>query len=175
MEVKVHKKKDTLGVIFGMAYVLFMLLLCVFKRYSYESFFLIIICFLVLLFAVYNISFDNKKIIINKEYIVVLLLGIIKIKYNWSDIKYLDVCQIKAYGAPTYTIQTGILCSKKTIKYYEITQECIYRNAVSYSWILLKPKSVILIWLNDLKPGQYEEFWSYVPDRLKGNFKSEEQ
>ena len=43
------------------------------------------------------------------------------------------------------------------------------------NWLKRHPSQIIAIDLDFLKPGQYEEFWSYVPERLKGNFKPEEQ
>ena len=118
-------------------------------------------------FAIYNLAVDNEKIVIEEDHISVLMLGMVNIKLKWDDINYVEICKVGAFGSANYYEIYAIICSKKSIKFRERPYGNIYYKVVPSNWVLLSPKSAIMIPLDSLESGQYAEFWSYVPERLK--------
>lgn len=121
-------------------------------------------------FSIYNLAVDNEKIVVEEDHISVLMLGMVNIKLKWDGINYVEKCKVGAFGSANYYEIYAIICSKKSIKFRERPYGNIYYKVVPSNWVLLSPKSVIMIPLDSLESGQYEEFWSYVPEHLKGNY-----
>lgn len=120
---------------------------------------LVAICFL------YCIGYNSRILYINTKGIVQKWFGIITYNTSWSDIKYIRIEMILSQE----WLDSGneaIVCSKIPIKYKNKHAKG-YKRVVDLAWALYRPGEIFILYLEDLKPGQYEEFWSYVPDRLK--------
>lgn len=138
------------------------------NKYNSSTFVLVLcLCLIAQLFTLYSIAFEKKTYYVCKDGIIINWLGI-KQLMKWSDIRYVRIITIRISGWQPIE-HMAFVCTKVPLKTYSITEDNTY-DVVDYDWCLLRPNKVVGIHIDDLKPGQYEEFWSYVPDRLKGNY-----
>ncbi len=62
--------------------------------------------------------------------------------------------------------EDSIICSTIPLKRRD-SENIENRKIVGLDWVRYRQNKVVMILLKDLKPSQYEEFWSYVPERFK--------
>ncbi|MCR4710476.1 MAG: hypothetical protein K5653_09515 [Clostridiales bacterium] len=126
-----------------------------------------LIIFIIHIVIIYLLLYESKTLYINEDGIYVKWFGIIKVFCSWEDIlfvitekvSYLDFLRIEPY----YHIICSIIPIKKnTDEWLGSEFQCVY-----YKWLIRHPLKVIAIRISDFKEGQLEEFWSYVPERLK--------
>lgn len=178
MIVKENHKKNKYGLLFAILYLISVFVLgYIFSpkenRKDIAMFLIIIIP--LSMYLLYEIGYVTKTININNDTITFVIFKIIRVVIEWEEVNIVQICTIRERTNYTYKDFDAIVCSTIPIKMKEVPEGMHYKNVVLYDWISLHHKKVLGIYLNDLKPGQYEEFWSYVPERLKGNFKPEEQ
>ena len=116
----------------------------------------------------YAVGFECKKYIINYEGMWVIWLGFIKISYKWEEFQIIKTDTLVSFFGADFE-ENAIICSKLPLKKRDTHKGVSkgYRMVVDLGWVHNHPFKVIAILLKDLKPGQNEEFWSYVPEGLK--------
>lgn len=128
--------------------------------------------------SVYNIGYKTKYYDIDGSGICETWYGFIKVKFEWSQFIIIEETYVYNKGI-TYADARpykAIILSKVCIKKIDVpTGSYGYTKMIFINWIKRHPSQIIAIDLDFLKPGQYEEFWSYVPERLKGGFKTKEE
>lgn len=178
MIVKENHKKNLFAYLFVVFCLMVMLIVGYYISRGENYIDIIIFTLLIIpmsIYLLYKSSYVTKTIYINNKSISMKLFPIIKIEMDWGKIEYIQICTVRERTNYTYKDFDAIVCSTIPIKMKEVPEGMYYKNVVLYDWISLHHKKVLGIYLNDLKPGQYEEFWSYVPERLKGNFKPKEE
>ena len=91
-------------------------------------------------------------------------LNLFKFRYYWSEINYVEMEIVRIRGAIPIE-NDAIIFSKIPIKHKKVFLDDY--TYIDFDWIFNHSKKVFEIRLNDFKGGQLEEFWSYVPERLK--------
>ena len=114
----------------------------------------------------YNgISYEKKAINITNIGIYIKWNVFISFYYLWDDIQFVEEKNVTLYtnGVPKGHI--SIVCSCIPIKNSKIPIDDPFK--VYTQWIFIHSRNVFEIHIDDFKEGQLEEFWSYVPERLK--------
>lgn len=119
------------------------------------------------LLFIYFLGFELKAYKVCDNGIYVKWFGLLCYLLEWSEIKYIRIEIVKQKSIEN----NSILVSKIPIKTkdYPIGINS-YFYAVDYGWLVFRPSKVIAIYIDEMAPGQYEEFWSYVPEHLKSNY-----
>ena len=131
----------------------------------------IILCFFMALgiimvfYSLYCIIYYSMALSINNFGITRVWFGIFKHSIKWSDFTIVQVATLRSFSWVDLKIET-IVCSRIPIKYCSDPDGSL-NNVINMEWALHKPNTVVTIFIDDLKSGQLEEFWSYVPERLK--------
>ena len=111
-----------------------------------------------------NLVYHCKTYSVCSEGVFVKWLNIFKFRYYWSEINFIETGIVRIRGIIPIE-NDAIIFSKIPIKHNKgFLDEYSY---IDSDWIFNHPKKVFEIRLNDFKEGQLEEFWSYVPERLK--------
>ncbi len=111
--------------------------------------------------AIGVIIVETKSYYVNKEGIIVTWCYFIKSFVSWTDIKIVQIEKIQYNRLYKYDY---LICSKISIKWSKFFVD---KPIIDADWLLYHPRKVIAIRLSDMTEGQLEEFWSYVPERLK--------
>lgn len=112
------------------------------------------------------IAFELKIIYVDNKGIGYKIL-FVKIYQSWANINYIQEHIVVTEGRLTSETRS-IICSTIPIALVKrLDNENKYFNAVSSVWVWKNIGKVFEIILLNISPDQYEEFWSYVPERLK--------
>lgn len=162
-----HKKYIIIDIILLIVFIaVYVYLLFFFKSSRASDKYCIFLTTIVIVPSIlYDIGFECKKYNINYEGISITWLGIIRVKYKWQTFSVIKIETLESFWGADFE-EDSIICSiiplnKKT------SNKIGNREVVDLGWIHMHPYKVVSILLKDLKPGQYEEFWSYVPEGLK--------
>lgn len=140
-----------------------------------KSFFLFcVIVLLGIIYFTYIIAYELKSYYVSEEGITVEWFAW-KQFFNWSELRYVRlenvISPIKTSNANNVMVlreYNSIVCSKIPINRRKLEiHDGFSDHAIDYEWLLYRPHKVFAIDLKFFKEGQLEEFWSYVPDRLK--------
>lgn len=104
---------------------------------------------------------ETKKYYVCNNGIIVTWCGYINCFISWSEIILIHIEKIQYNGLYKYDY---LICSKIPIKRSNFF---VNKPIIDADWIFFNPRKVIAIRLSDMSEGQFEEFWTYVPDRLK--------
>lgn len=143
-----------------------------------EGMILVPSCLILQAIAAYSIGYKTKYYDIDESGICETWYGFIKVKFDWLKFVMVEETYIFNKGITRSDARPykAIILSKMRIKKIDVpTGSYGYTKMISINWLKRHPSQIIALDLDFLKPGQYEEFWSYVPERLKGNFKPQEQ
>ena len=115
----------------------------------------------------YVVAYELKSYFVNEEGITVEWFAW-KHFFSWSELKYIRLETVYAYSKSISVEHNSIVCSKIPIKKRLLERDDgINYRVIDYEWLLRRPNKVFAIDLKFFKEGQLEEFWSYVPERLK--------
>ena len=117
----------------------------------------------------YLLFYELKIYYVNEDGIYVKWFGIIKIFCSWKNIKYISIDTVFYEGGGLRSaFYDYLICSKDKIqRKRRIQEEFNGHKVIKSAWLTRHPFKIIAIRISDFKEGQLEEFWSYVPDRLK--------
>ena len=128
-----------------------------------------IILYLGILFTLisfyFSIANEKKTIKISEKGIVLKWNSFLERFYAWEKINYVKIELVAVPGLKTFE-KEAILCSMIPIRYFHYffdDSSCF----VLLDWCDLHIRELAYFYTSDLKEGQLEEFWSYVPERLK--------
>lgn len=113
----------------------------------------------------YTFAFELRAYIVCSNGICIKWFGVYNYLINWSEVKYIGYELVGERGIE----HKSIIVSKIPLKKIDILPfgaNASHSN-VDYDWLAFRPHKVVAIYLEDLKEGQLEEFWSYVPERFK--------
>jgi len=113
----------------------------------------------------YTFAFELRAYIVCNNGICIKWFGVYNYLINWAEVKYIGYELVGERGIE----HKSIIVSKIPLKKIDILPfgaNASHSN-VDYDWLAFRPHKVVAIYLEDLKEGQLEEFWSYVPERLK--------
>lgn len=167
MIIKVfHRKKVIADLLVILLFIVLSVFLLLFERHPETSdYYVVIICALpVTLVVLHDLGFESKEYGIDHIGICVTWLGIIKHYFKWEDFIAVSLEHIEYFWGPFE--EDSIICSTIPLKRRN-SENVEYRKIVDLGWIRNRQYKVVTILLKDLKPDQYEEFWSYVPERFK--------
>lgn len=118
-------------------------------------------------YLLYLLGYNSRIIHIGKHGIFVTWFWKKTFYYGWSGFLTVQEEYVISSGYATHKGYNAIICSKIPVKRGKVYQNGKTRAYVSAQWVSQRPKDVIEIDLEFLEEGQYEEFWTYVPDELK--------
>ncbi len=118
-------------------------------------------------YLLYGIAYNSRTFYVGKRGIFVTWFGKKTVFFGWAGFKVVQKQLIISAGNQHSKRYDAIVCSKIPLKMSSIYLNGGARSYVSAQWISKHPKEVIEIDLEFLEEGQYEEFWTYVPDELK--------
>lgn len=133
------------------------------------AFYVLIIPDIICLISCLNmLGYEEETFYITEMGIYKKWAGLITCYFDWKEIQYVGI-EYVAYIGRVNQIYDYIICSTVQIKNrYDLLK---YDNhnikAIKFEWLCHRPRKVVAIHLDDFKEGQLEEFWSYVPERLK--------
>lgn len=113
----------------------------------------------------YTIGRFSKTFYIDNKGITVKWFGVIPIIYKWSEFECVQIETIVSLSINDNE-EEAIICSKKHI-IYSVDQSGDGRKVINFWRIETSPFSNVVIFLKYMNDSQLEEFWSYVPERLK--------
>ena len=146
-----------------------------YKRGVDKSFFLFcIIVSLGIIYFTYIIAYELKSYYVSHDGITVEWFAW-KSFFSWSELRYVRlenvIAPIKSPNENNCMVireHNSIVCSKIPIKRRKLEiHESFDDYVIDYEWLLYRPQKAFAIDLKFFKEGQLEEFWSYVPERLK--------
>lgn len=171
-----HRKEISALIIHEVIILLFFMFALIYsnaKDWEEKTLGIILAWILAQVVFLYFFSFELRTYIIYKDEITVKWLRIFNYHIDWSDIISVSYETVRILSGIEHS---SIVISKIPIKRIDLPVGInSYFVAVDYDWLQMRPGKAIAIYLEDLKPNQYEEFWSYVPERLKGNYKPKEE
>ena len=131
----------------------------------------IIICIVWYVFTqvviIYLFAYESKSYYINNEGIYTKWVGK-TICLSWSNTSIVKIEKLLYVLALRTNPYDYIICSLIPIRKRRIEQVGDTSiHSVSHEWVMIHPRKVVAIRVDDFKEGQLEEFWSYVPERLK--------
>lgn len=167
MIIKQFHCKELITLIF-VQIILILIIIDIFISDKNEAFVFIIILYIIAQsIGIYSLAYELRMFLVSNIGICVRWFGIIPYFFRWEEIRVASIEPVKF----RYLEYNAIIISKIPIRRFEVPYGSkSYAKYVNYEWLSNRPNKVIAIYIDDLKPGQYEEFWSYVPERLKGNF-----
>lgn len=174
MIIKQYHRKEILVLVSAESLLILMFIgsLIYGSMYNLNLNILIIIIIISQITFTYFFAYELRTYIINDIGVTIRWMGPFESNIKWT--KVISICYetVKLRSIE----HNSIVVTKIPLKRINVSFGAnSYYSAVDYDWLQMRPGKVIAIYLDDLKPGQHEEFWSYVPERLKGGFKPEEQ
>ena len=112
---------------------------------------------------IFNIGIITRHYHVDEQGISVIWFGRFKSRRDWESIRYLEKNTVQLVRLSTS--YEAMICSTIPIKKRWVSE--VKGNCVMANWPQEHPFRVIEIRADDMKPGQEEQFWRYVPDKLK--------
>ena len=166
MVVKQRHRTEIIALIIATVIMILLIIalpLLGFNNHSSPRFDILFLIITTVLFC-YFFGYELRTYIICEDGVCIRWFGILNYLIKWTEINYIDINIVKLRGIE----HKAIILSKIPIKIIQVPFSAnSYYSVVDYDWIQIRSSKVIAIYIEDLKPGQYEEFWSYVPERLK--------
>ena len=174
MKVKQRFARQTIGnviqlsILIALSYYFFNRALNDIKDSNIYSLCIVLLLFIVVFtYGIYELGYNSRVILINDNGITQKWFGILTLNAKWLEFQYVKVDTLRSFYANSSEYKS-IICSKIPIQYREVpVGNSGYKKVIDMMWPLLRPGKVVTVFVDDLKPGQYEEFWSYVPESLK--------
>ena len=169
--IKQYHNKQVKGLIIAEILILFIFSCALLYIHSHkedyttnDSIAIIVVGLIIQTFLVYCLGFELKAYKVCDNGIYVKWFGLLCYLLEWGEIKYIRIEIVKQKSIEN----NSILVSKIPIKTNDYPRGInSYFSAVDNDWLALRPSKVIAIYIDEMNPDQYEEFWSYVPERLK--------
>ena len=172
MVIKEHHKKEIKKYFAIYMYITicscFLIYMTIMKPEMYDIRMLIFVLLLLIVASIhtyFHISYENRVISITKIGISIKWNVFVSFDYLWDDIHYVEKKNVILYTRGMPRGHIAIVCSCIPIKNPKIPIDEPFK--VYTEWIVFHSRNVFEIRMDDFKEGQLEEFWSYVPERLK--------